>query len=111
MLSQQVEFNNAVLLLEKGEYLKAIDILKDTSKFLKIPSYLNIGIAYYKLNYMHNAKVYLERIYAYDAAITEDTYSYMSACYYLYLISDNEKFLKKIIQLAKTKKDLSEIHR
>ncbi|WP_419767319.1 tetratricopeptide repeat protein [Arcobacter sp.] len=108
MLSQQVEFNNAVLLLEKGEYLKAIDILKDTSKFLKIPSYLNIGIAYYKLNSIHNAKVYLERIYSHDAAITEDTYSYMSACYYLYLISDNQKFLKKIIQLAKTKKDLSE---
>lgn len=32
----------------------------------------------------------------------------MSACYYLYLISNNKKFLKKIIEIAKTRKDLSE---
>jgi hypothetical protein len=32
----------------------------------------------------------------------------MSACYYLYLISENKKFLKKIIQIAKSQKDLSE---
>ncbi len=107
-LSQQVQFNNAVLLLEKGEYLKAINILKETSKFLQIPSYLNIGIAYYKLNSIYNAKIYLERIYNHEAAITENTYSYMSSCYYLYLVSDNKKFLKKIIKIAKTRKDLSE---
>ncbi|WP_428027006.1 tetratricopeptide repeat protein [Arcobacter sp.] len=107
-LSQQIQFNEAVLLLEKGEYLKAIDILKKTSKFLQIPSYLNIGIAYYKLNSVHNAKIYLERIYNHEEAMTKNTYSYMSACYYLYLISDNKKFLKKIIEIAKTRKDLSE---
>jgi len=107
-LSQEVEFNKAVLLLEKGEYLKSIEILKNTSKFLKIPSYLNIGIAYYKLNSIHNARIYLERIYNLETAITTDTYSYMSACYYLYLISNNKKYLKKIIDIAKTRKELSE---
>lgn len=75
---------------------------------MKIPSYLNIGIAYYKLNSIHNSKIYLERIYNHEEAITKDTYSYMSACYYLYLISDNKKFLKRIIQIAKSQKDLSE---
>jgi len=69
---------------------------------------LNIGIAYYKLNSIYNARIYLERIYNHSAAIKENTYSYMSACYYLYLISNNKKFLKKIIEIAKTRKDLSE---
>ena len=32
----------------------------------------------------------------------------MSACYYLYLISNNKKFLKNIIEIAKVQKDLTE---
>ncbi len=56
-------------LREKKEYRnsfsheEAIEILKNTSKYLQIPSYLNIGIAYYKLNSIHNAKIYLDRIF------------------------------------------------
>lgn len=107
-ISNEVEFNKGVLLLEKGEYLKAIEILKKTSKFLQIPSYLNIGIAYYKLNSLHNANIYLNRIYHHEEAVFNNTYSYMSACYYLYLTSNNKRYLEKIIDIAKNQKDLSE---
>lgn len=107
-ISNQIEFNKAVLLLQKGDFLKSIEILKKTSRFLKIPSYLNIGIAYYKLNSIHNAKIYLNRIYNNQEVMYTDKYSYMSACYYLYLISNNKKYLKKVIDIAKKQKELSE---
>lgn len=107
-LNNQIEFNKGVLLLEKGNYIEAIEILKNTSKYLQIPSYLNIGIAYYKLNSIHNAKIYLDRIFNHEEAIYNNTYSYMSSCYYLYLISNNKKYLKKIIDIAKNKKNLTE---
>jgi len=58
----QVEFNKAILLLEQGKYKKSIKILKETSSILKIPSFLNIGIAYYKLNQIENALLYLNNI-------------------------------------------------
>lgn len=107
-VKQQIMFNKAVLYLEKEEYLKAIEIFKKTSEFLKIPSYLNIAIAYYKLQSNHNAKIYLERIYNLEEASFNETYSYMSACYYLYLITKNKTYLKKIIDIAKTRKELTE---
>lgn len=107
-LALQVEFNKAVLMLEKGQYAPAIKILKSTAKILKIPSFLNIGIAYYKMDSLYNARIYLKRIYEYEEAVFTDTYSYMSACYYLYQITKNKDYLEKIISIAVKHKELSE---
>lgn len=107
-LALQVEFNKAVLLLEKGQYALAIEILKNTARIMKIPSFLNIGIAYYKLDLLYNARIYLNRIYEYEEAVHSDTYSYMSACYYLYQITKNKKYLERIIDIAAKHKKLSE---
>lgn len=107
-LALQVEFNKAVLFLEKGEYLSAIEILKKTQKYIKIPSFLNIGIAYYKLESYHNARIYLNRIYEFENAMNTNTYSYMSACYYLYKITKNKKYLEQIISIASEHKKLTE---
>ena len=107
-VKMQIQFNKAVLFLEKENFFEAIRIFKETSKFLKIPSYLNIAIAYYKMGSLHNAKIYLERIFNYEEAIYNETYSYMSACYYLYLVTNKKNYLKKIIDIAKDRKELSE---
>lgn len=104
----QVDFNKAILLLEKQEYKKAIDILKRTSKLLKIPSFLNIGIAYYKLDSLDNALLYLNNIYNFKELAFSDTYSYISACYYLYKIKKEEHYLTTIVDLTKKYKTLSE---
>ncbi len=104
----QVEFNKAILLLEKGEYKKAIDSFKVTSKLLKIPSFLNIGIAYYKLGQIENAVLYLNNIYEYKEAIYSDTYSYISASYYLYMIKKERVYLETIINITKKFKNLTE---
>ena len=53
-LSLQVDFNKAVLLLSKNQYKESIVILEKTAKVLPVPSYLNIGIAYFKLNSIDN---------------------------------------------------------
>ena len=94
--------------MEKNKYLEAIDILKSTARVMKIPSFLNIGIAYYKMESFHNAKIYLNRIYEYEEAIVNDTYSYMSASFYLYQITKNKIYLEKIIKIASKHKKLSE---
>lgn len=107
-MTLQVEFNKAVLLLEKEEYEKAIAILKRTAQIIQIPSFLNIGIAYYKLNSIHNAKLYLNKIYNYKAAKKTQTYSYMSAAYYLYQITNEVKYLESIINIGRKNKNMSE---
>jgi len=107
-LALQVEFNKAVLQLEKQNYNDAIEILKRTSAVLPVPSYLNIGIAYYKLDSIDNAIVYLNKIYENEASATDNTYSYMSACFYLYQISKDNKYLDTIVKVAKRFKKLSE---
>ncbi len=104
----QVEFNKAVLLLQKGEYKKAIKIFKQTSSLLKIPSFLNIGIAYYKLGLMDNSLLYLNNIYNYKEAIFSNTYSYISTCFYLYQIKKEKIYLEKIIEVSKKFKNLTE---
>ncbi|MBD3843322.1 MAG: hypothetical protein IE909_15865, partial [Campylobacterales bacterium] len=48
-------FNTGVLYLENKEYLKAIEQFKKSAEIIKIPSYLNIAIAYYKLESYKNA--------------------------------------------------------
>lgn len=104
----QVEFNKAILLLEKEEYKEAIEIFKTTSKLLKIPSFLNIAIAYYKLEQSDNALLYLNNIYNYKEAMYTDTYSYISASYYLYMIKEERKYLETIIDTSKKFKNLTE---
>ena len=104
----QVEFNNAILLLEREEYKKAIKVLKETSSILKIPSFLNIGIAYYKLNQIENALLYLNNIFEYREAAFSNTYSYISACFYLYQIKKDRAYLETIVDVTKKYKKLSE---
>ena len=107
-ISLKVDFNKAILYLESKEYEKAIASFKKTATFLKIPSFLNIGIAYYKLDNVHNAKIYLEKIYDLEEAAYSNTFSYMSAAYYLYKMSDDLKYLEKIISVGRKHKNLSE---
>ncbi len=104
----QIEFNKAVFLLEKAEYEKAIEILKETSSLLKIPSFLNIGIAYYKLNQIENAISYFNNIYELKELAFSNTYAYISACFYLYKIKKENVYLETIINITKKLKNLSE---
>ena len=106
--SLQVDFNKAVLLLSKNEYKKSIEIFETTAKILQVPSYLNIGIAYYKLNSIDNAIVYLNKIYENDLNANDHTFSYISSCYYLYQISKDNKYLDTIIKVTNKYKNLSE---
>ncbi|MBI3874033.1 MAG: hypothetical protein HY307_03395 [Arcobacter sp.] len=99
-ISLETDFNNAVLYLEQEEYLKAINLFKKTAKILKIPSFLNIGIAYYKLGSTSNAYLYLKKIYDFKEASREDSYSYISASYYLYRITNDRNFISSIITTA-----------
>ena len=62
-IALRVKFNRAVLMMENEEYSQAIVLFKQTAKNLKVPSFLNIGIAYYKLNSQKNAFLYLKQIY------------------------------------------------
>ena len=75
-MTLQVDFNKAVLLLEKEQYQDAIDIFKKTAQINQIPSFLNIGIAYHKLKSKHNALLYLNKIYNYKDSKITNTYSY-----------------------------------
>jgi tetratricopeptide (TPR) repeat protein len=92
-IALQVDFNNAVFYLEQDQYLKAIKLFKRTATILKVPSFLNIGIAYYKLNSINNAYLYLKKIYDIKEAANFDTYSYLSASYYLYQITKDRKYI------------------
>ena len=107
-LALQVDFNKAVLHLSKNEFNESIELFKKTSTILEIPSFLNIGIAYYKLNSVDNAIVYLNKIYEKTENSKTNTFSYMSACYYLYQISKDNKYLDTIVSVSKKYKDLSE---
>ena len=53
--SLKIKFNNAVLYLQQKKYQQAISLFKQTEKLMKVPSWLNIGIAYYKLKSQNNA--------------------------------------------------------
>ncbi|MCK5111558.1 MAG: tetratricopeptide repeat protein [Arcobacteraceae bacterium] len=104
----KIKFNNAVLYLEQEQYQKAIKLFKQTEKLMKVPSWLNIGIAYYKLESQNNAYLYLKKIYDVKEASTQAPYSYMSAAYYLYKLTNNRIFIDEIINLTKNKKRLNE---
>lgn len=107
-LALQVDFNKAVLHLSKNEYEEAILLFKKTSKMIEIPSFLNIGIAYYRMGSIDNAILYLNKIYEKEENSKNNTFSYMSACYYLYQISKDNKYLDTIIRTSKKYKNLSE---
>jgi hypothetical protein len=100
-VSLEVDFNNAVLHLENEQYLQAIGLFKKTAKILKVPSFLNIGIAYYKLKSMNNAYLYLKKIYDFKEVAKEDSFSYISASFYLYLITNDRKYIATILNTAK----------
>ena len=107
-LSLQIDFNKAVLHLSKNEYEEAIKLFEKTSKILEVPSYLNMGIAYYKLGSVDNAIVYLNKIYEKPENANIHTYPYLAACYYLYQISKDNKYLDTIVKTSKKYKNLSE---
>jgi len=107
-IALQVKFNNAVLYLEQEKYINAIRLFKQTQKILKIPSFLNIGIAYYKLKSFNNAYLYLNKIYQVKEAATQDPYSYMSATYYLFKLTNNRKYIDEIIKISTQLEKLSE---
>jgi hypothetical protein len=107
-IALQVKFNNAVLYLEQEKYISAIRLFKQTQKILKIPSFLNIGIAYYKLKSLNNAYLYLNKIYQMKEIATQDPYSYMSATYYLFKLTNNKKYIDEIIKISKKLEKFSE---
>jgi hypothetical protein len=104
----QVDFNKAVQHLENEEYEQAIAILERTSEVLRIPSYLNLGIAHYKLNDFHKSQVYLKQIYNVKETVYANTYAFMSACYYLYQMSKKEHYLEELVQAARDNKTLKD---
>ena len=106
--SLQIDFNKGVSALEKKEYEKAIEIFKRTAQVLRIPSFLNIGIAYYKLNSFNNAKIYFNQIYSVKDLMYNDTYSFMSSAYYLYKMTNEDQYLVDLIAAAKNNATLSD---
>jgi hypothetical protein len=103
-----IKFNTAVLYLEQEKYLQAIALLKDSAKLLKVPSYLNIGIAYYKLGSIKNAYLYLRKIYDFKDLKFNDKYSYFSAAYYLYKITGDRKYIEEVTKVSSEAKRLSD---
>jgi tetratricopeptide (TPR) repeat protein len=97
----RINFNNAVLYLEQEKYIKAINIFKQTAKKIKIPSFLNIGIAYYKLKSFNNSYLYLKKLYDLKQLYKQDLYSYVSASYYLYQITNDRKYITSILKVIK----------
>jgi hypothetical protein len=103
-----IKFNTAVLYLEQEEYVHAIKLFKQSSQILKIPSYLNIGIAYYKLGSINNAYLYLRKIYDFKELQFKDKYSYFSAAYYLYKITGDKKYIDEITSISVKAKYLTD---
>ena len=120
-LNLKVDFNRAVLLLEQGEYYDAIELFKRTRQVLKVPSILNLGVAHYKLmeqekdkksdrykKLKKNVLIYFGEVFNIKEAAYSHTYSFMSASYYLYEITLDEKYLKEIVLASKKPKNLDE---
>ena len=96
-----IEFNKAVALMKDKKYIEAIEAFEKTISFIEVPSYLNIAIAYYNLQEYDNAKLYFEKIYQNPENVYDESYAYMSACYYLYQIGDDDKYLDSIMSTVK----------
>jgi len=103
-----IKFNTAILYLEQEKFLHAIALFKQSAKLLKIPSYLNIAIAYYKLDSTKNAYLYFKKIYDFKDLKFNDKYSYFSAAYYLYKITGDKDYIDEITKVAAKAKRLSD---
>ena len=99
----KTQFNIAVLYLEQEKYLKAIKIFKQTAKKLKVESFLNIAIAYYKLKSNNNAFLYLNKLYNLNNLPKQNIYAYTSTCYYLYQITKDRKYITSLLKALKNK--------
>lgn len=107
-LEIQVDFNKAVLYLKKGEYEEAIKIFEKTALVIEVPSFLNIGIAYYKLGDIGKAKDYLNKIYEKKSNLVNQTFSFISACYYLYEITKDDKYIVDLVTIFQNSNKLTE---
>ncbi len=103
-----LKFNTGVLYLEQKRYKEAIALFKQSAKLLKVASYLNIGIAYYKLNANKNAYLYLKKIYDLKDIVNNDKFSYFSAAFYLYKITNDKDYINEITKVASKSKRLTE---
>ena len=99
----KTQFNIAVLYLEQEKYLKAIKIFKVTAKKLKVESFLNIAIAYYKLKSNNNSFLYLNKLYNLNNLSKQNIYAYTSTCYYLYQITKDRKYITALLKSLKNK--------
>jgi hypothetical protein len=97
----RTNFNLGVLYLEQEQYLKAIKIFKITAKKLKVESFLNIAIAYYKLKSNKNAFLYLNKLYGLTNLSKQNLYAYISTCYYLYQITNDRKYIVNLLKPLK----------
>ena len=97
----RTNFNLGVLYLEQEKYLKAIKIFKITAKKLKIESFLNIAIAYYKLKSNKNSFLYLNKLYSLKRLSKQNLYAYISTCYYLYQITNDRKYITSLLKPVK----------
>ncbi len=59
------------------------------------------------MNQIDKAILYLNKIYSNENIAKNQSYSYLSACYYLYLISKDNKYLDTIVRVARKDKNLS----
>lgn len=107
-LGMQLEFNKAVLLMEQKKYIEAIQSFEKSISILEIPSYLNMAIAYYRLERFDDAKKYFELIFNNPENVYDESYAYMSASYYLYQLTNDNKFLEAIMATAKRANTLNE---
>ena len=103
LYESRMQFNIAVLYLEQEQYQKAIKIFKTTAKKLKVESFLNIGIAYYKLKSNNNSFLYLKKLYDLKNLAKENIYAYTSTCYYLYHITKDRKYISSLLNVLKDK--------
>ena len=103
-----LEFNKAVRLMEQKNYKEAIESFQKSSSLLQVPSYLNMAIAYYNIENFDEAKKYFSMIYENPENVYDESYAYMSSSYYLYQITNDEKYLESILATTKRASNLNE---
>ena len=107
-LEIQVDFNKAVLHFKKGEYDLALKLFEKTSQIFEVPSLLNMGIIYYKQNNKDKAIELFSKIYAKKTNLLNQPYSFISACYYLFAITKDDKYMLDLVTIFQNSKKLSE---
>ncbi|MBL3519857.1 tetratricopeptide repeat protein [Arcobacter lanthieri] len=107
-LEIQVDFNKAVLLFKKNEYEDALKLFNKTSEVFEAPSLLNIGIIYYKQNKKEEAINTFKKIYSKKTNLINQPYSFISSCYYLFLITKDDKYMLDLVTIFQNSNKLSE---